>query len=85
MIWDHKIHYRDGELRVGVASWDDGSRTERSIKYAYRDKTGKISRGAPELPFYLLADMLKFAIEQNELDTNTLRDIHKVITEKLSS
>lgn len=55
------------ELRIGWASWDDGNFTERSIKFAYRDDSGKISRGAPELPFYVLLDMCALAYEQNEL------------------
>lgn len=67
MITTHKIPYKDGELRIGWASWDDGSLSERSIKYAYKDSSGKISRGAPELPFPILIDMLHLAAEQGEL------------------
>lgn len=63
----HKIPYRNGELRIGWASWDDGSHVERSIKYAYRDSSGKISRGSPELPFDVLVDMFFLAAEQGEL------------------
>ena len=51
MITTHKVPYGRGELRIGWASWDDGKFEERSIKYAYRDSSGKISRGSPELPF----------------------------------
>ncbi len=67
MIPTYKIPYRDGEIRIGWASWDDGSYTARSIKYAYPDGSGKISRGSPELPFDILLDMLLIAAEQNEL------------------
>lgn len=67
MIVTHKTPYREGELRLGVASWDDGSLTERSVKYAYRDASGKISRGAPEISLDMLVDMLKFAAEQGGL------------------
>lgn len=67
MITTYKVPYRDGELRIGWASWDDGSLTSRSIKYAYRDGSGKISRGSPELPIDMLMDMAKLAAEQNEL------------------
>ena len=67
MIPTYKIPYRDGEIRIGWASWDDGSYTARSIKYAYPDSSGKISRGSPELPFDILVDMLLTAAEQNEL------------------
>lgn len=67
MIVTHKIPYREGELRLGWASWDDGSLTERSVKYAYPDASGKISRGAPEISLDMLVDMLKFAAEQGGL------------------
>ena len=67
MIPTHVIPYRNGELRIGWASWDDGSYTDRSIKYAYRDASGKISRGCPELPFDILIDMLIEAYSQGEL------------------
>jgi hypothetical protein len=68
MITTYKETYRNGELRIGWASWDKGQYKERSIKFAYRDTSGKISRGSPELPFDVLIDMLVLAAEQNELD-----------------
>jgi hypothetical protein len=68
MITTHKFPYRNGELRIGWASWDDGSLTARSIKYAYPDSSGKISRGSPELPFDILVDMLVLAGDQKEID-----------------
>jgi len=68
MITTHKVPYRNGELRIGWASWDDGSLTSRSIKYAYPDTSGKISRGSPELPFDILIDMLVLAADQREID-----------------
>ena len=68
MITTHKVPYRNGELRIGWASWDDGKYEERSIKFAYRDRSGKISRGSPELPFHVLVDMLVLAADQKELD-----------------
>ena len=67
MITTHKVPYRNGELRIGWASWDDGSMTARSIKYAYPDSSGKISRGSPELPFDILVDMLVLAADEREL------------------
>jgi hypothetical protein len=67
VIPTYKIPYRDGELRIGWASWDDGSYTARSIKYAYPDGSGKISRGSPEIPFDILVDMCLLAAEQKEL------------------
>lgn len=68
MIPTYIESYRGGELRIGWASWDDGKYEDRSIKYAYRDNSGKISRGSPELPFDVLVDMLLLAVEQGELD-----------------
>ena len=68
MITTHKVPYREGELRIGWASWDDGNYEERSIKFAYPDSSGKISRGSPELPFEVLVDMLRLAADQGELD-----------------
>lgn len=65
--------YKDGDLRIGWASWDRDKETKkmryksRSIKYAYL-KDGKISRGAPELPFDILLDMVVLAAEQGELE-----------------
>ena len=68
MITNHKVSYGCGELRIGWASWDDGKLEKRSIKYAYPDSSGKISRGSPELPFDVLVAMVLIAAEQNELD-----------------
>ena len=68
MIPTYKEPYKDGELRIGWASWDTGRYEERSIKYAYPDSSGKISRGSPELPFDVLVDMLSLAANQGELD-----------------
>jgi hypothetical protein len=69
MIPTYKEPYRDGDLRAGWASWDDGSLTARSIKYAYPDSSGKISRGSPELPVDILVDMLEFASRIGETDS----------------
>ena len=71
MITTHKIPYGNGELRIGWASWDDGSLTERSVKYAYPDASGKISRGAPELSFDVLVAMLTYAANENEFSFGT--------------
>lgn len=71
--------YRDGELRIGWASWDDGSYKSRSIKYAYRDSSGKISRGCPELPFDILVDMLVLAQSQRELPPDLLARVRDAL------
>jgi hypothetical protein len=71
--------YRDGDLRVGWASWDNGLFQCRSIKYAYRDSSGKISRGAPELPVDILVDMLIYAVEKGELSSEELNKLQEII------
>ena len=50
------------EIRLGVASWDDGSETAKSIKYTWFDKTGRAARGG-EFPVEALPQALEFAIK----------------------
>ena len=80
-IW-HKDYESEGgtpgEIRIGWASWDEGH-TTKSIKWAYRDSTGKISRGAPEVPFDVLVEMALFAIEKGELDKDQIKRLKKYI------
>ena len=54
------------EIRLGIASWDDGSGTARSVKYAWFDKNGKVARGG-ELPVEALPQALEFAIRNGYL------------------
>jgi hypothetical protein len=84
MIPTYTEPYRDGELRIGWASWDEGNFKERSIKYAYRDASGKISRGSPELPFDILVDMLMLAGAQGELRSELRRPANAVDLAKAS-
>lgn len=51
------------ELRLGIASWDDGTRTAKSIKYTWFDKNGKAARGG-EFPVDALPQALDFAIRK---------------------
>jgi len=51
------------ELRLGVASWDDGSETAKSIKFTWFDKNGKAARGG-EFPVEALPQALDFAIRK---------------------
>ena len=51
----------DCELRLGIASWDDGTETAKSIKYTWFDKNGKAARGG-EFPVEALPQALDFAI-----------------------
>lgn len=51
------------EIRLGVASWDNGSGTENSVKYTWFDKNGKAARGG-EFPVEALKRVLDFAIRK---------------------
>jgi hypothetical protein len=51
------------EIRLGIASWDDGDETERSVKYTWFDKNGKACRGG-EIPLAALPQALDFAIRK---------------------
>lgn len=79
MIPTFKKTYRDGELRIGWASWDEGSYTSRSIKYAYPDASGKISRGSPELPFNVLVDMTITALEEGEIPEDDVERLQRAL------
>ena len=54
------------EIRLGTASWDDGTGTARSVKYDWFDKNGKVARGE-EFPIEALPQALKFAIRNGYL------------------
>jgi hypothetical protein len=50
------------EIRLGTASWDDGSGTKKSVKYTWFDKhKGRACRGG-EMPVEALPQALAFAI-----------------------
>ena len=51
----------DCEIRLGIASWDDGNRTAKSVKYTWFDKNGKACRGG-EFPVEALPQAVDFAI-----------------------
>jgi hypothetical protein len=54
------------EIRLGVASWDDGSNTAKSVKYTWFAKNGKAARGG-EFPVEALPQALEFAIRNGYL------------------
>lgn len=56
----------DCEIRLGIASWDDGNGTARSVKFAWFDKNGKTARGG-EFPVDALPQALEFAIRNGYL------------------
>ena len=59
----HTYMGRDCEIRLGVASWDDGSNTAKSVKYTGFTKSGKAKRWG-EFPVEALPQMLNFAIQK---------------------
>jgi len=48
------------EIRLGVAQWNNA---EKSVKYAWLDKNGKVARGG-EIPVKALRQALDFAIRK---------------------
>ena len=69
-------HTDRGELRIGWALWGEGYQ-DPSIKWAHPDSSGKMPRGSPELPFYILVDMLLLAQRQRELSADETKRIRK--------
>lgn len=63
MRWQHKEKVngsKSDELRLGIASWDDGSDTAISVKYTWFDKNGRAARGG-EVPVTAIKQMYEFA------------------------
>lgn len=54
---------KDNEIRLGVASWDNGDGSAKSVKYTWFDKNGKAARGG-EFPVEALPQALDFAIRK---------------------
>jgi len=82
MIWNKD--YTDeggtpGEIRIGWPSWDKGEHRSKSIKWAYRDESGKISRGSPEVPFDVLVEMVVYAMEKGELTESQIERLRGVL------
>ncbi len=80
-IWHKKYDDEggtEGEIRIGWASWDEGH-TTKSIKWAYPDSSGKISRGSPEVPFDVLVEMILFALEEGQLTKEQINRLKKFI------
>jgi hypothetical protein len=70
------------EIRLGVASWDDGSGTAQSVKYTWFDKNGKAARGG-EFPVEALPQALDFAIRKGYVSLSPEEDAS--IPERVSS
>ena len=62
----HSEPYRDNpecEIRLGVATWDDGSNTAKSVKFTWFNSKGRAARGG-EIPVEALPQALAFAIQK---------------------
>lgn len=57
---------KDCKVQVGIASWDDGSNTCISVKFASKDKNGRVTRNG-EVPVEALPQMLEVAIKNGFL------------------
>jgi hypothetical protein len=66
---------KDARTRLGVASWDDGSGTKKSVKYTWFDKNGKAARGG-ELPVEALPQALDFAIRKGYINATARKGRH---------
>lgn len=81
MIPIFEFPYGHGHINIGWASWDDGSKTSVSIKYAYPDSRGRISRGSPEIALEDFLAMREFFVE-NEKGIQAILNPGKEFTRK---
>jgi len=56
-------------VQIGVASWNQPGHNDISVKYAWPDKNGKVTRGG-EVPVEALPQMLELAIRTGHLKLN---------------
>lgn len=67
------------ELRIGWASWD---RREKSIKYCYLATNRRIARTSPEVPMWILVEMVKYALEKNELSVEQCKELQDALVQR---
>ena len=79
MIPITKKIYKHGEIRIGWASWDKGEYKSKSIKWAYKNRSNKISRGAPEVPFDVLIEMVMFSLKEGALTVEQIKQLKYAI------
>lgn len=56
-------------VRIGAASWNTPGKNDISVKYAWRDKNGRVTRGG-EIPVEALPQMMELAIKSGHLQLN---------------
>ncbi len=72
---------KDDELLLGASTWDPG---ERSLKYSWRDKIGRRSRGG-ELPITTMPQAVLFAARTGYLDREQMAEIAKGLIDSLAA
>jgi len=75
----------EGEVRIGWASWDKGDHKSASVKWAYPDTNGKVSRGSPEVPIDVLVEMVKQVIAHESFFPEGDREAVQKLKSVLSS
>lgn len=79
-IYEPKPLGHDGDdLRIGWASWDS---RKKSIKYCYRATNGRIARTSPEVPMWILVEMVKYALEKNELSVEQRKELQDALVHR---
>lgn len=73
----HKERYAldaECELRAGIASWDDGSLSSKSIKFTWFNKKDRRAARGGEIPSEALPQMVSFAIRSGYLNAAAVRE-----------
>jgi hypothetical protein len=76
MIPEFRKVYQNGELRIGKATWNE---EDRSVKWAYRSRNGRISPRSPEVPIDVLCEMMAFALEKGEVSAEQKQCLLKLL------
>ena len=66
------------EIRIGIASWDKGDRSAWSIKFAWPDTRGRVSRGG-EIPIDALPEMFAFAVREGFIDAAKIQLVRNAL------
>jgi hypothetical protein len=81
------FHGKDGELQYGVSSLNKGEyvnvdtimkSVDMSVKFAYKDNIGRISRSCPEVSIPVFLEMFSFLLENNAFTLEQKRYLVKV-------
>jgi hypothetical protein len=74
----------DGDvLLLGTASWSRPGAEDRSLKYGWHDKNGRIARGG-ELPVWAIPQAVLFAAGEGYLSRNDMKRIAKGLVDELA-